>query len=44
VAREQLGCAGGQDLVAHPFALAEIRPVLAPVGFEFCGAADAFEF
>jgi hypothetical protein len=41
---EQLGCAGGEDLVAHPFALAEIRPVVAPAGFEFRGAADAFEF
>ena len=43
-AREQLGCAAGKDLVAHPFALAEILPVVAPVGLEFRGAADAFEF
>ena len=41
---EQLGSAGGEDLVAHPFALAEIRPVVTPVGFEFRGAADALEF
>jgi hypothetical protein len=41
LACEQLGGAGGEDLVAHPFALAEIRPVVAPVGFEFRGAADA---
>jgi len=33
LASEQLGCACGEDLVAQPFALAEIRPVVAPVGF-----------
>ena len=41
LAGEQLRCAGGENLIAHPFALAEIRPVVAPVGFEFRGAADA---
>lgn len=44
IAREQLGCACGEDLVAHPFALAEFRPLLTPVGFEAGDSADAFEF
>jgi hypothetical protein len=43
LACEHLCGAGGEDLIAHPFALAEILPVVAPVGFEFRGAADALE-
>jgi hypothetical protein len=39
-----LGCAAGEDLVAHPFALAEVLPMVAPVGFEARVATDAFEF
>ena len=34
----------GEDLVADPFELAVVGPVVAPVGLEARGAADAFEY
>jgi len=43
LAGEQLGGAGGEDLVAQPLALAEVSPVAAPVAFEPRVVADAFD-
>jgi hypothetical protein len=40
----EAGEAVGDDLVAEPFALAEVRPVVAPVGSELRGGPGAFEF